>query len=137
MYSLSGDCHEAKGGASSRLIHAFTLSVCCVVPVALCFQKFLLNSRISRHLAYMASTFNKKTRKRSQFSWYHRKPWVDLRPARRECDEPRDCSHHVERHDDRYFECDGHVDGTSEHTPKERQRDLELDVPEKNVPGKD
>ena len=36
-------------------------------------------------------------------------------------------SHHEERHDDRYFDCDGHVDGTSEHTRKERHRDLVVD----------
>ena len=47
-------------------------------------------------------------------------------------------SRHEERHDDRYFDCDAHVDRASEHKPKERHRDLEvdkemLDVPEKNV----
>ena len=72
-----------------------------------------------------------------QSSWYHRKPWVDLRLACRECDEPRGWGHHEERHDDN-FDCDGHVDRASEHKPKERHRDLEvdkemLDVPEKNV----
>ena len=62
----------------------------------------------------------------------------DLRPARRECDDSRGWGHHEERHDDRYFDCDGHVDGASEHTPKERHRDLVVDkempdVLEKNV----
>ena len=63
---------------------------------------------------------------------------MDLRLARRECVEPRGGGHHEERHDDRYFDWDGHVDGASEHTPMERHRDLVVDkemaeVLEKNV----
>ena len=86
----------------------------------------------------MASRFSIESWKRCQSSWYHRKTWVDLRLARRECDEPRGWSHHEERHDDHNFDCDGHVDRVSEHTPKERHRDLVVDkempdVLEKNV----
>ena len=63
---------------------------------------------------------------------------MDLRSARRQCDEPRGWGNHEERHDDRHFDCDGHVDGASEHKPKELPRDLVVDkempdMPEKNV----